>query len=354
MDIGQLRRLENKLYNVRGIKLLKYITPLNLGEQKELFLRNDIDEPKFKYHKPEHDFENAEHRLRKIIDEIPNEGLGRLLVEKGEELLLYNQIVNNVGNAQVVKKLSARLFGKVEKELLDQANKWLENIPKKGEPKRALSAGIVAKRIEEYLTELNLSGWEVKVQSTASVAVNTLKRKVIVSDLKRYSQNDIKRLLVHEIDVHALRAENGHQQPLKIFARGLAGFMSTGDGIALYLEKKRNVMDNQREKEIALRVIAADMVYQDKDYRTVFDQLKKYEKDKDKCWEIAYRVFRGGGFIKDHLYLLGYFEVKGFVERGGDLKELFVGRVGLHNLNIIRQLVNENVLQTPAMLPDYI
>ena len=50
----------------------------------------------------------------------------------------------------------------------------------------------------------------------------------------RFSENRIEELIIHEIETHILTAENGKLQPYEIFNRGLANYLSTQEGLAMY------------------------------------------------------------------------------------------------------------------------
>ena len=354
MDINKYQQLEERLFGLKKIKIFKYITPTNLREQKREFLKGKIDRPQFKYLKSDYDTDKVEKEIDNILSEIPNEGLGRLLLEKGQEIKLYNKIIGNIGNKDVAKNASIDLFGIPSEKLINEARKVLNTSSDKAVPKKPFEAKEVALKIKDYLNKLGLVNWKVVVREQTSVAIFTTKRIVAVASLKKYSENDIKRLLVHEIDVHALRGENGHLQPLKLFARGLKGFLSTGDGIALHFEKQNKVMETQREREIALRVIAVDLVHKGKRFKEVFEFVNTHEGDRDKCWEITYRVFRGGGVLKDHLYLQGYLNVVNYLKNNGDLKDLYIGRIGIEHLKLTKQLIDKNILKKPKYLPSYL
>ena len=63
------------------------------------------------------------------------------------------------------------------------------------------------------------------------------------------------------------------------------------------------------------------------------------------------RVFRGGGFTKDAVYLRGLVSLLEYLGRGGDLELLFVGKVSLASLSIIRELRHRRVLGDAPLRP---
>jgi hypothetical protein len=82
--------------------------------------------------------------------------------------------------------------------------------------------------------------------------------------------------------------------------------------------------------------------------------MKTYGFDDDLSWDLAVRVYRGGGFVKDHVYLEGYLMVKKFLSEGGDVRKLYVGKVGLDDLSLVDDLLLNGVIREPAILPDFL
>ena len=66
------------------------------------------------------------------------------------------------------------------------------------------------------------------------------------------------------------------------------------------------------------------------------------------------RLFRGGGYTKDLIYLRGLLEVLRHLERGGPLLPLFVGKIGMRHLPIVQELTSRGVVAEPPVLPRYL
>jgi len=75
----------------------------------------------------------------------------------------------------------------------------------------------------------------------------------------------------------------------------------------------------KRLKELAYRVIAADSLAKGYSFANTFDLLhNQYKVQRDIAFTITLRVFRGGGFTKDHLYLSGLKKVYQYTQNDGD------------------------------------
>ena len=151
-----------------------------------------------------------------------------------------------------------------------------------------------------------------------------------------------------------MRAKNGYSQPYKLFAIGLPDYLSTEEGLAVYFAKKIGAQSNEKFSSLAEKVLAIDLVRQGFDFRSTFEKLKEYGIPEDQAWTSCTRTFRVGGYLKDHVYLKGYFEINEFLENGGDLRELYVGKVGIKDLAIVRKLIKQQMIHPPQFLPKFI
>lgn len=58
-----------------------------------------------------------------------------------------------------------------------------------------------------------------------------------------------------------------------------------------------------------------------------------------------------GAFTKDLVYFAGYLEIKDFVSKGGDIKNLYYGKYSLDDLELIKQVP---YLVEPRLLPAFL
>jgi hypothetical protein len=66
------------------------------------------------------------------------------------------------------------------------------------------------------------------------------------------------------------------------------------------------------------------------------------------------RVYRGGGFTKDAVYLRGLNSMLDYVGQGGELEPLFVGKFAAEHIPIIKELQFRRVLRPPLLRPRYL
>ncbi|MFH1305108.1 MAG: tyrosine/phenylalanine carboxypeptidase domain-containing protein, partial [Candidatus Omnitrophota bacterium] len=169
------------------------------------------------------------------------------------------------------------------------------------------------------------------------------------------------RLKVHEVKVHIYRGVNGNEQPFKIFRDGLAGYDETEEGLAILAEEAAGCFesDTRQMKLYAGRAMAADCCLKGS-FHDTFVKLREFFPD-----ELAYRLTergkRGlkdtsanGGFPRDFHYISGGVKVRQYVENHGSLSILYVGKIGLEDVDSVRSLLDRGILKRPKHLPEFI
>jgi hypothetical protein len=66
------------------------------------------------------------------------------------------------------------------------------------------------------------------------------------------------------------------------------------------------------------------------------------------------RVHRGGGFVKDAVYLRGLREILQFVREGGKLETMFFGKIATQHAPLIEELRRREILKPMALRPLYL
>jgi hypothetical protein len=65
------------------------------------------------------------------------------------------------------------------------------------------------------------------------------------------------------------------------------------------------------------------------------------------------RIFRGGGFTKDAVYLRGLVELLDYLRQGGELEPLFIGKLRLDYVPLLDELRQRGILRPPPLIPKY-
>ena len=258
----KIKEIDKFLYeSYKKVNMYKYLTPTNLLEENSKFLEkygagveynptylykdikdvdvNTILNEIFKYRD----------ELNKIGFESDNNQLIKREIRMLEDLENMIYLSNNIGNEDSkVEIYSKKIYGEPDKKLIEKAKMVLEKDYKDREI-CSHNAKEVKELFEQILKEIDLK-WKINVNKVQSSKISVIpEEKVInINEKVMFSNNDLKRLAVHEIGTHVLRAEYGSNQPYKMF--------SIECGSALYTEE-----GSTPPAIFRLSIIWADMTY---------------------------------------------------------------------------------------------
>jgi hypothetical protein len=197
-------------------------------------------------------------------------------------------------------------------------------------------ASAMIQELEAALVARGLRGWRVEQDTVmaARVLVDSAKHLLRVNPVARFKQRDLRRLIAHEIDVHVMRAHNGQRQVLKCFSTGLPGSLATEEGLALVAEEQVGAASPGvlcRQVAVVRSIDKARSV----GFRELYNDIaERYSPGL--AWGICLRIKRGlaepslpGVYAKDSVYLRGRMRVHRWLSDGNDVRDLYVGKVGL-------------------------
>jgi hypothetical protein len=220
----------------------------------------------------------------------------------------------------------------------------------------------MASILKERLKEKGVK-WKVVLSRkiVPKITVSAKDRTIYINAGIKYTREEVERLKIHEVEVHVYRGLNGDRQPFKIFRDGLAGYDETEEGLAILAEERAGCLeaDTRQIKLYAGRALAADLCLKLSFYET-FLKLREFFPD-----YLAYRLTergkRGlertegrGGFPRDFHYISGWPKIRRYVENNGDLGILYVGKIGLGDVDAVKSMLEKGVLKPPKYLPDFI
>jgi uncharacterized protein (TIGR02421 family) len=248
--------------------------------------------------------------------------------------------VKNIGKKDFTQ-YSVKIYGKPSKELVNEAKKILK--VDEEEVWRRYSKLSLTKKFMDQMAMKRIK-WKVKEKRmVAGAAVNAKNKTLYINENRNFSETDVGRLIVHEINTHIIRSENGAKKTYKMFKCGFPGYLETEEGLAAYNEYKAGLLSPKILKIYAGRVLAVHLALKNS-FSFVYNSLLDYFTKND-AWILTLRAKRGlkdtskpGAFTKDHLYLKGFLKVKSYVEGGGDIKRLYVGKIGVEHIPLLKYI----------------
>ncbi len=194
---------------------------------------------------------------------------------------------------------------------------------------------------------------EIRADIPAGLLVSG--NRLLVSRDTRIAPNRLTALLSHEIGVHLLTYFNGSAQGLAIFRSGLAGYEGMQEGLAVLAEYLVGGMTIQRLRLIAARVLACDAMLAGAPLPDTFRLLHKdFDLDARSAFNVVLRVYRGGGFAKDAIYLRGVLQVLNHLKAGGSLTPFWMGKISAAHFGAIEELKSRGLLRAPRVEPVFL
>jgi alpha-L-glutamate ligase-like protein/uncharacterized protein (TIGR02421 family) len=337
-------------------KIDSHLRPINLKDEHTKFLVDPEYNPQFEYKELSFDPNNLYSRLKRI--EYPDSPIGILWCKKADEIHRKIELLESRGKEHFTSK-SIHLYGAPNEELLNEALAQVRFMPEKfPEPKKVFSAKEAKKIFEQAVEDYGLKGWTVKIkEDLVSDAIAGKQNTILIRADAKFSEDRLKGTIAHEIETHAFTAMNGAAQPYKIFQRGLADYLLTEEGLAVYNQEKTESSETIKKYWPASSVIGIYKAMHSS-FADTYAEVMKYNFGAERAWRVALKAKRGltdtgkpGAFTKDFVYFHGHKMIQDFVKQGGDLKDLYYGKINLNDLSIIKKVKG---LKAPKYLPAYL
>ena len=352
-----LRKIDDEIVKIdEEILLLYHLRPVNLKEEHNNFLVDPSYNPQFEYKPLKFDPNNLYARLKRI--EFPDSPIGILWRKKADEMKRKIELLEARGNESFTAK-SIHLYGMPNETHLKEALREIEKMPKTfPEPKKILKAKEAKELFEKAIEEFGLKGWSVKInKEMVSDAIAGKENSIMLREDATFSEERLKGAIVHEIETHVFTAMNGSLQPYKVFQRGLADYLMTEEGLAVYNQTVTKTNEGAKKYWPASSVIGI-YTAMNGSFAEVYAQLVKYGFDIERAWKVAIKAKRGlkdtskpGAFTKDVVYFKGYRMIQDFVNKGGDIRDLYYGKINLNDLDLVKKVKG---LKAPVYLPSYL
>ncbi|MEM7538383.1 MAG: tyrosine/phenylalanine carboxypeptidase domain-containing protein [Chloroflexota bacterium] len=361
-EIDHLNGLSDQLEAIyRKCNPARYTSPGNRLEEKGTFLsawrRGSVYNPQFEYALPSIGWTSA---LESFLSTFKpqNQWAHTLYQDASHRLARLHSLWER--NPAEITNISIDRYGPVKDALVQDAYQLLNQTVETRVSDATITATEAAVFLRQALAEADLHEWQVvvSVRMSARMSVRSISQKVNIQADAMFNQQQLNRLLVHEIGTHVFRYMNGTVNPLRMLRMGLVDYLTTEEGLATYHEQQYGLSDPETQRRYALRVIAAHLSLNHSFYE-VFAHLCSYT-DEESAFAIVTRAKRGmmdtsqsGAHVKDKVYFEGLQAVSAHLsEYPNDYALLMCGKVSLRMLPDLRELKEVGVIFTPCYLPE--
>ena len=358
---GVVHKTDQQLSEIsNSFDLLLHVTPVNVPQAWQEFQKHKYQKnPEFLYRPRNIDPDLMKRQLYQVpIENIEDPTLAYIFSSKREEL---DRQINLVADRNTPRFLlgSRQLFGDVPTQLLDLAKEML-NLPS---PEKQVLTGYLS--ASEFAEQARREIAWYRQQDPALPAQVELRDDIpgimvsrghfLIGMDSRVSEARTKATLAHEIGTHIVTHYNGSQQPFRELYAGMAGYEPLQEGLAVLAEFLSYELSHARMRLLAGRVMAVDMISNGANFIESFRLLEnEYGFSKNEAFTISMRVYRGGGYTKDFIYLQGLVNVLHYLADGRQLEQLYIGKISYEHLDFIEELQWRKVLTAPRLRPRFL
>lgn len=340
--------------------LLLHVTPVNAARSWEEFENGGYQQaPEFHYRPRSADPALLKRELYSIpLERIGDPTMAELFGAKRDELDRQLTLLKDRGTRAFLHG-SIQLFGSLDRELLDTALNIISHSSASPEVGgKNFSAQQLARAAERELAHYR----KMDPSLEASVEVRDDVTGILVSHGNfligsdaAVAQSRLDATLNHEIGTHALTYHNGRKQPLHQLYAGMAGYEELQEGLAVLAEYLSGGLTLPRLQLLAGRVVAVHNIDCGASFVECFHSLHDDHGFRPfTAYNMTMRVYRGGGYTKDMIYLRGFLELLDYLSREEEVELLYCGKIAMGHLHLLRELRWRDVLRPLALTPRYL
>ena len=343
----------------KHLNLTKHLTPLNVAEQREIFVAKDGHyDPQFVYHFP------SQEQLQTIISQLQalheeyfsagayTEGMAKLLEEKIYENILKAELLIAYGkqDRDRIDHLGQLLWGDWNEEILDTSRRLQESY--RDPPAQLwgdhLNADQIQTLLSSYKAEHGLDDLTIvreEIPSKFMIRFGSTGARLMFHPQARLRQHTLEADIRHELGVHYMRYHAGRQSGWHILTYGTAQYLATEEGLALYafVQYKKQFFPAFEKLGIYQKYIFLhDMVAKSaqdmsgylrahgitQDPRVMFDLILRSKLGVQDCSIRCY----GNTFPQMKVYADGYHKVLAWLDAGNDRHLLMQGKIKIEDL----------------------
>lgn len=255
---------------------------------------------------------------------------------------------------------SLQLYGEVSHELLDTSETILKRFSSHAdskEPHNSLNAQEFAERarqeIQYYQTIYPEMSSKVQIRDDI-IGILVSRGNFLIPSETKVSASRVEATLHHEIGTHVLTYFNGKLQPFHQLQCGFAGYDELQEGLAVLAEFFSGGLTRNRLRLLAGRVVAAYRMQNGSSFIEVYHELNsRYGFDQRLAFNMTVRIFRGGGLIKDAIYLRGLIKLLAYLKNNNTIDTLLCGKISLDHIGLIQELREREIISEPKLIPRY-
>ena len=154
-----------------------------------------------------------------------------------------------------------------------------------------------------------------------------------------HTRSEVRRIVIHEIEAHAMPRSQARSERLGLFRVGTAGGSDDEEGRAVLLEERAGCLDARRRAQLGRRHLAALAVRSGADWVETVRALEAVGAPLADALDLAARAHRGGGLGREIVYLTALCRVRRALAADPEIESWMErGRISVAAAPILREL----------------
>lgn len=353
--------VDKKLSEIEAkYQFLMLISPTNTLQAKEEFISSQHKiNPKFLYRNLPVDPDRLKEELFSInLRDIEDPTLAFLYTEKREELEKQITMLKERGSKNFMYS-SIRLYSSPGVNLFETAKYLLKTLPHDSyEDVKWIDcydlAKICTNEVDKYREIYPKLDAKVEVKHDI-VGMLVSRGQLYIGESFKVPEHRVQALVHHEVSTHVLTFYNGKMQPFDQMSSGFADYDELQEGLAVLAEYLVGGLTNNRLRILAARVIAGRTLIEGQTFEETYRTLTvEYGMTPEQAFQITARTYQGGGCTKDIIYLRGLIKLVDYLQNGGELEPLYVGKIGFKHIPLIQELKIRGIIKPSPLFPSYL
>ncbi|MBK5570448.1 flavohemoglobin expression-modulating QEGLA motif protein [Ensifer sp. SSB1] len=340
------------------------VTPINAETAWAEFASSGFSRSPRLYYRPlTLQIETAKRKLFTLnFEHLEDPLLYALYREKQQEVDLQLSMISARETRKFIE-LGRALYGPVESGLLSAASDILARTTADGDAPSTSGNRRDCTYIRDRAQAMISAYRRQSADFTASVEIRddlpagllVSRGQLLIARSSSLDQDRVEALLNHEIGVHLLTYFNGSAQGLRVLRSGLAGYEGMQEGLAVFAEYLSAGMTADRLRVLAARVVGCaallDGALFPETYRLLVDG---HGFGTAEAFNMTLRIYRGGGLVKDAIYLRGLLQLLDHLADGGSLEPFWMGKIAASHFGAIQELNLRGLLGAAAIRPIFL
>jgi hypothetical protein len=244
-------------------------------------------------------------------------------------------------NSKDITLYSTKIYWEVDKYNLNFSK---EIISSKGDIKNE-EEFLTFDEIKDFVNKFNhIYGIKIQLKRSDKSARFVMKWDVLlVRDGAEVWKKEMRSIIAHEIEWHYLRKVNWKKLDYSIFWHGTFWYLEIDEWIAIYNQNRFLSKNDRKYYWIFERYFFVSYALNHPYSKLLEKMLEYYENDYERVFNYLVRLKRwlksfsdDWIFVKDLVYVNWYLKVDNFINNSGNLRELYMWKINLTDLEDIK------------------